>query len=295
VFGEEWSGVDSPSVAEAFRDRTSQQTRFIKAANLRLLPSQDSPTGSHLYCVANDDSSPIGDIVQSGEEKLERVWQISLEMTQGEMGTLSIDVLKEMALCCFNDLRSIYLVNDQRLLGVLSDEIDNLVHVRGAISAEEGEVLRAGVVPSFLPSSIGWKTASEQAKADSTAKNEWVLKTCRGGFGLGHVFGTEVANEEWLKTLKAAEDCNSHPSQACFLLQKRLDQVSYDLPTLTGLDLSRSWYITGSYSSIGSKYVGLTGFRVGDLVPIRLTYGGVGVVMMALTDLTCERSWLEKN
>lgn len=98
-----------------FKQRTAQQIRIISPSDPRLTEDSSSPTGYHLSCTIKD------------SEELERVWKISLDMVQTETREFSPEILREMARICTNDLRSVFLFHDKRLLGIVLEEVNSLL------------------------------------------------------------------------------------------------------------------------------------------------------------------------
>jgi len=75
--------------------------------------------------------------------------KVALELHQWEMKALDQDILKALAPLCFNDLRTIFLVHDKRMLGIVLQELDSLVYRHNVLTLEEAEMLRNGIVPTI--------------------------------------------------------------------------------------------------------------------------------------------------
>jgi hypothetical protein len=145
-------GMDIHLFEYYLRSRCGWKVRFIEPSNLRGGPN------SSLWCRLKT-LDPFAHKVEQGEnfylslngELLERIHQVAVELHQSELEDLGLDILKALAPLCFNDMRTIFLVHDKRMLGIVLQEIQSLVHEHNVLTAEEGEILRHGIVPTFLP------------------------------------------------------------------------------------------------------------------------------------------------
>ncbi|RAL16828.1 uncharacterized protein BO97DRAFT_420219 [Aspergillus homomorphus CBS 101889] len=120
-----------------------------KPTDPRLIKSKDSKAGYVLYCLSDRDCS---DMVSTDGERLDRVYQTGLHLFQHELRSIPIDILRHLTLHCVNDMRSVPLIHDKRILGVLLQELDSLVG-KNVLTAEQAAVLRHGVVPNINPGS----------------------------------------------------------------------------------------------------------------------------------------------
>ncbi|KAK7995612.1 hypothetical protein PG990_014385 [Apiospora arundinis] len=124
--------------------RFGTKPRLITPADLRLLPDSSLVGGCRLCCVVKSSAhrtSPPGYWMtdpQSGEV-WEEVQQVGLELHQRELMELDRELLRQISLRCFNDLRTILLVHDKRMLGIVQEEAPRLV-ARG--SSRQGRQTR---------------------------------------------------------------------------------------------------------------------------------------------------------
>jgi hypothetical protein len=263
---EKFAVKDPYWLAELFQERTGQKTRFIKPSDLKWLPD-DSPEG-HAYGVFCPTEDGTG---------VERVYQVDFELTQEEYSEIDFEILCHLAPTSVNDPRTVFLVNDQRLLGIVYEELDNLV-ARNTLNQDQAKVLRQGLAPSFLPSSSTWSKVVEQSRADPTAKDQWVLKYARAGVSQGHVFGRVVDNNEWLEKLTAAQASNSTPEQGSYVLQEYIDQLEFEIwhhlkQKIVVCHEVCSWF------ACNGAFLGLGGVRMADLTVLALSNGdGLGMV-----------------
>lgn len=233
--------------------------RIISPSDLRLTEDSSSPTGYHLSCTIKD------------SEELERVWQISIDMVQAEIREFSPEVLREIARICINDLRSIFLLHDKRFLGIVLEELDGLLEA-GVMDAMETQLLKESIAPTYVPGSVGWQAAT----SSSNSKEELVLKDARGGIGRGHTFGHNVTQEVWDERLQAVGDGKLVDGKA-IVLQRKIDQVSFDILNLAG-DAFQKLYLIGTWAAVNGQYLGVTSMRIGnDLGCVKPPEGGMAI------------------
>lgn len=245
LLGTQWGGFDVHLLPDIFKQRTGQEMRIISPSDLRLTEDASSPTGYHLSCVVKD------------SDELERVWQISIDMEQVEIREISPEVLREIARICTNDLRSIFLLHDKRFLGIVLEELDGLLEA-GVVDSMEVQLLKESIAPTYVPGSAGWHAAI----SSPNSKDELLLKDARSGFGKGHTFGHNVTQEVWDELLKAVGDGKLVDGRGV-VLQKRVDQVSFDIINFAG-DTFQKLYLIGAWAAVNGQYLGVTCMRVGN-------------------------------
>ncbi|KAL7788112.1 hypothetical protein V8C43DRAFT_323898 [Trichoderma afarasin] len=260
LLGKQWIGFDIHLLPDIFKQRTGQEMRIISPSDLRLTEDSSSPTGYHLSCAVKD------------SEELERVWQISIDMVQAEIREFSPEILREIARICTNDLRSIFLLHDKRFLGIILEELDSLLEA-GVVDSMEDQLLKESIAPTYVPGSTGWHAAI----SSPNSKEELVLKDARGGIGRGHTFGHNVTQEVWDKRLRAVGDGKLVDGKA-IVLQKKVDQVSFDILNLAG-DTFQKLYLIGAWAAVNGQYLGVTSMRVGnDLGCVPPPDGGMAIL-----------------
>lgn len=253
-------GFDIHLLPDMFKQRTGHEMWIISPSDLRLTEDSSSPTGYHLSSTKND------------SEELERVWQIGLEMVQGEIQEFSSEILREIARICTNDLRSVFLLHDKRMLGIVLEEVDGLLE-QAVLDSIEAQLLRESIAPTYIPGSTGWR----EAISSQNAKDGLVLKDTRGGIGRGHVFGHNVTQEEWDECLRAVGDGRLVDGKG-FVLQKNVHQVSFDILNPTGVSF-KSYYLIGAWAAVNGRYLGLTCMRLGyDLGCVPTPEGGMAIL-----------------
>lgn len=75
-----------------------------------------------------------------------------LELHQGELMSLSFRILREIGLRCFNDLHTILLVHDKKMLGIVLEELDSPV-ARNVLTSDQTGILDRRIVPTIITGS----------------------------------------------------------------------------------------------------------------------------------------------
>jgi hypothetical protein len=284
IVQDKWPGMDIHLFKDHYLSETGQRARTVKPADLRLIEDKSSKTGYALYCVVDEQDKPSNSVT-IGDELLEPIYQVSLELIQPEYRSMTHEMLCHLATCSLNDFRSIFLVHDKRMLAVILEEIDDLVHKLKILSKEEGQMLREAIAPSFLPKSQTWEFLLSQCNTDASVKDNWVLKGTRGGLGENHVFGWVASNEEWMSHLTDAYECNSRPSGVSHVLQRRVHQVQYELRS-SYTDEIEKYFLIGSYMVVNGQFLGLVPFRRGGLMSEMADEIARGAMLLVFTDLS---------
>lgn len=137
------------------------ETRMVEPKSLKLIPCNSSPSG---YTLADD----IGIIEQ-----------IALELHQDELNSIDEQVLLEIGIRCHNDLRTVFFVHDKRMLGLIFQELDNLVE-SGAFARDQAAILRRGILETHLPGSESFQKIVKEPQN----KDIWLIKPCLSGGGV---------------------------------------------------------------------------------------------------------------
>ncbi|TKW49876.1 hypothetical protein CTA1_2437 [Colletotrichum tanaceti] len=160
---------------------------------------EDAPPGSRVPR-REPEQGPWSFTADNGEI-WEEVHQIGLELRQRELAALGTDTLREVSLRCFNDMRTILLVHDKRMLGVVKQELPRLV-ASGTLTAAQAYVLDRGVVDTILPGSPELGRLAAASAASPRLRHGYVLKPIRGGKGRGIVFGDDLGPGDWASALR---------------------------------------------------------------------------------------------
>jgi hypothetical protein len=135
---------------------------------------------------------------------VEEIHQVGLELYQHELLALLRETLRAISLRCFNDLRTIFLVHDKRMLGIVREELNSLVD-RSVLTEAQAAILRHGIAETFLPGSVEVMELARRCAELPGLRNDFLLKPIRGGKGAGIIFGDEVSNSEWISHLENLE------------------------------------------------------------------------------------------
>lgn len=155
--------------------------RFVDPSELRLIPSPASPSG-----VAITDNIGI-------------IEQFILELHQEEIEALDDELLLEIGKVCWNDLRTIYLAHDKRMLGLIRKELYWLIQW-GKITPAQAVILENGLIETYTPSDKMWGWVADRTVPGE--KDKWVLKKCLSGKGDGMIFGRDLDEKAWKEFLK---------------------------------------------------------------------------------------------
>ena len=191
-------GLDIQLFISYVHATTGRKPILIKPADLRLIPCRQTSTGQSLYCVTGVDSC--------GHDILEEVHQVGLELHRHELDALPAAMLREISLRCFNDLRTIFLVHDKRMLGIILEEIENLVQIQRVLSPIQAEILRCGITPTINPGTRSLHILRRRSKFNPEIKNRFLLKPVRSGKSHGIIFSSDLNPEKWLRKLEQLQN-----------------------------------------------------------------------------------------
>ncbi|KAH0613392.1 uncharacterized protein H6S33_009772 [Morchella sextelata] len=184
-------------------------SRMVDPKSLRLVPCSSSPSG---YTLADD----IGIIEQ-----------VALELHQDELDAIDEQILLEIGARCHNDLRTVFFVHDKRILGLICQELDNLV-ASGALSGEQAAILRRGIAETHFPGTESFQKIVNEPHN----KDMWLIKPCLSAKGDGITFGKDVDQETWKALVNSKLEGHHRlsayqskaSSQSHFVIQRYLHQ-----------------------------------------------------------------------
>lgn len=237
----------------AVHRRLGREPRLITPADLRLVP--DSNGNVELCCLATAKADASEIFHTAAGEAVERVHQVGLELHQRELVGLGRDMWRQISLRCFNDMRTVLLVHDKRMLGIIGQELADLV-ARGAITPAQAAALDRGIAHTILPGSPQLR----QLRAESDdARHDYILKPVRGGKGAGIVFCEEMTAEAW----RAAIDGLQSPALvdgASLVVQRCVRQLLYDVVLKRTGEVGR-YPLVGTYHVANGRYLGIGTWR----------------------------------
>ena len=137
--------------------------------------------------------------------------QFILEMDREELRKFEPEVLRQLVLqgTYFNDIRTLILVHDKRILAVLWDEDI----MRDYLSAAEYDLLRPWLIPSFVIRN------ENEIETWLHGPQNLILKLNSGGRGIGAYVKNACTPDEWKSVLR-----NQWKN---YLIQHFVDQQEY--------------------------------------------------------------------
>ncbi|KZL80922.1 hypothetical protein CI238_06647 [Colletotrichum incanum] len=222
-------GIDIHMFVDAVWRRFGIKPRLITPADLRLFPDPVSKSGQRLCCVTKNLVMPTSSwtFTAKNGEVWEEIHQVGLELHQRELIALDLGILHEISLRCFNDMRTILLVHDKRMLGIIKQEIPNLV-ARKVLMPAQADVLDRGVVDTTLPGSKQLDDLIQASMVSPQLRQGYILKPIRSGKGEGIVFGEDLGEHEWISALQELISSKMVPGVSC-VIQRRIMPREYNL------------------------------------------------------------------
>ncbi|KAI8285063.1 hypothetical protein K4K59_007273 [Colletotrichum sp. SAR11_240] len=199
---------------KAVETRFGIRPRLITPQLLRLLPDSRIEDGYRLCCVVEDRKVSLSDNLRTFKgtdgEIWEEIHQVGLELHQKELAAMDPEILRQVSLRCFNDMRTILLVHDKRMLGIIKQEVPGMLG-RRVLNDAQAAALKRGIVETILPGSPELNDLIIASVAAPQMRFGYILKPIRSGKGDGIVFGDDVGQDEWMSTLKALVSSKTPP------------------------------------------------------------------------------------
>ncbi|KAI1495905.1 hypothetical protein F5X99DRAFT_402068 [Biscogniauxia marginata] len=289
LIGEE-AGMDIHMLIDAAQERFGVTPRLISPSDLRLEANLEGNRRYRLCCLAhrNGDAkmfpSPTTFINSKGET-VEEIQQVGLELHQHELFALSQDMLRQISLCCFNDLRTILLVHDKRMLGIVKQELEQLVQAQ-VLTPEQARILDEGIVDTFIPGSPQLHLLLQKSIYSLNLKDEYVLKPIRSGKGAGIMFGGDLTPQEWKSVLSGLQS-QAPFTEKTFVVQRRVKHCLYDLVLHASGEKLR-YPLVGTWHIIQGKFCGLGIWRSsGDRI-CAISSGGSMICSVSKSFSACQ-------
>ncbi|EXU99069.1 hypothetical protein X797_007792 [Metarhizium robertsii] len=206
--------------------RTGMRPRLVKPSSLVLIPSGSEPTGFSLYCVWGADP----------------------------------DMVRHIAMRSVNDMRSVFIAHDKRILGILRQELDALVHKHGALTLAQARILEQGIVPTILPGCELLRQLLDASYADPGIKDGYILKPFRLARGCGILLGRDMSVAEWCGILESMKTADLRSCTAQYVLQPLQKVRSFNWFWDEERMVCRSKMV-GAYYSVHGRFVGLGSWR----------------------------------
>ena len=274
------SGLDIHLFESYIHQRCGFQVRFIKPEDLRLI---NHGLTSILYCTLSEaqlhcnteDHADHSRVITPDGEVVEQIYQVGLELHQIELQSLSDDMLKAIAPLCFNDLRTIFLVHDKRMLGIVLQELDSLVQKHKVLTVEEGMILRAGIAPTILPRSPELNELVRGTESGLELKDNYLLKPAGSGKGDGIVFGSDITKQQWMEWLLRLSQA---PNGSEYIVQRIAKQPRFGvLVENDGNLVMQHNYFVGTFMMLNGQNLGIAGWRTGPGRICAVSSGGTWV------------------
>ncbi|KNB00364.1 hypothetical protein FOXG_03957 [Fusarium oxysporum f. sp. lycopersici 4287] len=254
--------------------RFGVKPRLIAPADLRLFPDARSKSGFRLCSVIHDRDGQVlhtWRFVAPYGEICEEIYQVGLELHQRELLALEPEMLRQISLRCFNDMRTILLVHDKRMLGIVRKEIPQLV-ARGVVTAVQAEALRLGIAETLIPGSKELKDLLQVSLTSPGLRHGYILKPIRSGKGNGIIFGDDVTAPEWTSLLQALTSPGEISAELC-VVQRRITPRKYDLVLRASEGMVR-YPLVGTYHVTNGELLGLGTWRASGGRIVAVASGG---------------------
>ncbi|KAF0324431.1 hypothetical protein GQ607_008380 [Colletotrichum asianum] len=181
------------------------------------------------------------------------------------------EILRQVSLRCFNDMRTILLVHDKRMLGIIKQEVPGMLG-RGVLNDAQAAALNRGIVETILPGSPELNDLINASVAAPQMRFGYILKPTRSGKGDGIVFGDDLGRDEWMSTLKALVSSKVVPGVTC-VVQRRIVPREYDLVLKAAVGRVR-YPLVGTYHVTNGKLLGLGTWRASGGRIVAVCSGG---------------------
>ncbi|KAI1436163.1 hypothetical protein GGR50DRAFT_260275 [Xylaria sp. CBS 124048] len=261
--GEE-AGIDIHMLIGASERIFGITPRLISPSDLRLEPNSQGKDKYRLCCLANSDANmfpkPLTFINNQGEV-LEEIEQVGLELHQHELFGLPREILQQVSLRCFNDMRSILLAHDKRMLGIVKQELQQLARTQ-VLTPVQALALHNGISDTFIPGSPELRSLFQASISSPDIKDGYLLKPIRGGKGAGILFGEDIDSDEWASILERLrfQETGSISEGKTYVVQRRVKQCLYDLILHASGEKLR-YPLVGTWHVVNGRFGGLGTWR----------------------------------
>ncbi|KAJ5570103.1 uncharacterized protein N7459_009533 [Penicillium hispanicum] len=254
--GDEY-GIDIFMAIEFAKERLGIEPQLITPDALRLVPDARERTGYKLCCLAQPNASTT--LTAPSGETVEEIYQVGLEIHQREFRAFEPEMKRQITLRCFNDMRTILLAHDKRMLGLVREELPSLVS-RNVLSPEQANWLEIGITPTILPGSTALNKFIASCNSSEYYKDDYILKPIRSGKGAGIIFGDEANQRDWTNKLETLRSAQIKSGMTSYVVQRKVHQPYYDIPM--GPDgIPQRCHMVGTYHAVNGHFLGLGAWR----------------------------------
>ncbi|KAL3467836.1 hypothetical protein BJX64DRAFT_273817 [Aspergillus heterothallicus] len=207
----------------------------------------------------HDESSATGySLYYRDQVACEKIHQAAVTLFPDEFTLLSQEMLRQLATVAVNDFRVSLLVNDERFLGVILQEINSLLTEHNILTPGQGHALQQGIVPTLLPGSPELKHWVERHIQGKVSKDDYILKAARQSRGRGHLLGADLSPEEWMRIMLDMQNPSIRPGVTSYVLQPFARQVKFDIIGDEDNEVHGS-LLVGCYYTINDRICNLYG------------------------------------
>ncbi|KAM3446412.1 hypothetical protein MY3296_009700 [Beauveria thailandica] len=256
--GEE-KGIDIGMFIHAVQLRLGITPRLITPSDLRLIRDPEDRNRTLLCCLVKSTATSTSMLKTHSGEVVEEIHQVGLELHQRELAALDVEMMHHISLRCFNDMRTILLVHDKRMLGIIQQELLPMMR-RGVLTVEQAQALAKGIGDTALPGSAYMGDLLRQSQANPSLKDGYLLKPVRGGKGAGIMFGEDLGPDQWQAALRDLQSPKLNPAGASYVAQRKILQHNYDL-VLKGCGKILTQPLAGTYHTVHGAYLGIGTWR----------------------------------
>ncbi|EPS41627.1 hypothetical protein H072_4497 [Dactylellina haptotyla CBS 200.50] len=214
-------------------------------------------------------------LVHKVEGREVEISQIVLELHQDEILSLPEDILWEISIRVrINDMRTVMLVHDKRMLGLVRRELDNLV-TRAIISSQASILLANSIADTCLSG-----TREYQQALYSETEQQWLFKPSGSGKGSGIVFKKDFSRHgEWQSFVGNA--------QVPHVLQRVVEHKPFNLVISDGDGSIKrvTWDLVGTFFVVDGLFSGFGPWRASSEKICALSRGGNFI--MGVCDRKC--------
>ncbi|KAF4988259.1 hypothetical protein FGRMN_9883 [Fusarium graminum] len=264
---DKWPGADSQVLSAIHAARGEQAIKTVRPLDLEARPDESSSTGFALWDRATNT----------------HLEQWFVEMWQEEYARLDETVIRQLALTPLNDPRTVFIVHDKRLLGIIPEELPEMIS-RGVLTPEEADVVASGIIQTINPGSGGIRDLLRESIKDDNVRKDYIYKPCRDGMGHGIELGRNLSQEAWLERLKKLANPDAlQPHDDAAVIQRLVDHKWYDVvrhevPTDDGVK-PKKFHLIGSMFMFHNQDFYPAAWRMGLETHLGITEENTGIVM----------------
>jgi hypothetical protein len=248
---------NNPLIEALMRDLGDMEPRLLTPDDLYLVVDETSPTGYKLQCTRESASC-----ANNQDSDMEDIHQIALRLFFDEFALLSPEMQRQLAFNSNNDIRSMLLIHDKRILGILHQELDDLVAKHHVLTKRQADLLRKRVVFTIIPGAKELEQLTDSYYQGNVSKNDFILKPIRSGRGEGIVLGQELNTFEWEAILADMKNAALAPDRTVYIIQPLMEQAEGDMFLDEEIGVQRTRRV-GTYHSMHGEFVSLGVWRVG--------------------------------